>query len=1161
MADSEPPNDFNLDPDSLPRFNGAFLGFLILSSVLAIFFLLYFNRVFGWFISKGISAWSWHQYRIHIDIQALQISLLGGRIFFTGLKYHGNNEAFHVQHGYITWRYWLRRVRDVDIKASKSAEKNQRGHESPTKQPGKRELPCRITVTLAGLEWFVYNRTPVYDGILAGLTEEKPEIAVATGKSSEESTANLRNRGTKLSEKLGDDHWAAPAATAGVKDTSATPMMPESPEWNRLQQRSSTGRSSSSDLATDSRAPVRSEPSLPAMLQMFPIYITCQKAALVMGNENTKAIMVVKSNSLTGEVNASATTGPDPYRQVFKIKFDHPIIEMKDNEDYKEDQVVRASKDKQEDQGVHPFIKAGFFRRQKRRTLGQLRNLVPYWRKSVESFFIDPGATSAAPATHLPAAGQWQGLARYLDDDDQDSKTRWANVEYAAATTLIDSPEATLTVYWDSPAKVTAEPANQLPNKPEGVSNINGAESPAWGINLAIKGGTANYGPWADRRRADLQRVFLPGLSKDAVPAKALPVGAFRVSTQFKLYVELEEEVTLRIPTRETSKNWRWKGKEPSTKADRPHQTRKQRAKAKKNSKGDAAPLRPVGWLDFKIAANATISYSMDSFAGVHGYTMGLELDLPGTELSSSVNHELLWRSGAQRIICDLSTPLKWNALRSWHFNVTANDMELFLLRDHVFLLIDLVDDWASGPPAEYLVFTPFRYNINLDLRNLKLYLNVNDGNIINKPTDLDDNAYLVLSSPALTSHVCIPIDKYRPQKNTIPFDLKADASSKEIGQAENLVVDGGYTYNATTSPANTDTLTLNVSGQSPTATVHGFIIRYALKLKDNYFGDDVHFKTLDEYQETLQLRERDPDAELALRPPPKKSNDLDVILNVRVDDTRLLIPANLWSSKRNVQVEMASITADLRFTNYYMDLELAVSPLNLSLGTSDSGLETPISATTSTQLFIDGLNIYGHRLFGLPPTEPTYLCNWDLSVGAVTGECTADFLSALMGGGKAFGFEFDDDENALIPYSSIIMYDVTFLRVAVQSVRVWLHVEEAAFLLSTETIDVKFNDWARTHYSKRADIRIPGLQISCVNSEAAARQRSRLPQDLRADALLKATIHVAINGNCNRNSSDERTNEHIEPNSSFFPGFWKSWFQTRSIHPQQHLQLFPIQQ
>ncbi|RNJ53407.1 hypothetical protein D7B24_001929 [Verticillium nonalfalfae] len=1137
MADADSPNDFNRIPETLPRFNGAFLGFIILASVLAIFFLLYFNRVFSWSISKGIRAWSWHKHRIHIDIQALQISLLGGRIFFTGLKYHGNNEAFHIQHGYITWRYWLRRVRDVDIKDSKRNE-HQLGGESPKKGENKKELPCRITVTVAGLEWFVYNRTPVYDGILAGLTGNKTEDAATTG-TSEETTANLRNRGSKLSEKLGDEIQPVPVSNHGAKNTSSTPGAPDSPEWNSPQQRSSTGRSSSSDLYTGSRTSAESQSDLPAMLQLFPIYITCQKAALVVGNENTKAIMVVKANSLTGEVNASATKGPDPYRQVFKIKFDRPVIEMKDNEDYKEDQVVRASKGKQEPQGSHHFVKAGFLMRHKRRTLGRLRNLVPYWRKSVESFFVDSGATAGATATHVPSSGQWQGLARYLDDDDRDSKTRWSNVEYAAATTLIDSPEATLTVYWDSPARITDELASRRINKGNAISNINGATSPEWGINLSLKGGTANYGPWADRRRADLQRVFLPGLSKDATPAKPLPTGAFRVSTQFKLYVELEEELTLRIPTRETSKNWRWKGKEPTTKDDRPHQTRKQRAKAKKHSKGDAAPLRPAGWLDFKIAANATISYSMDSVAGTHGYKMGLDLDLPGTELSSSVNHELLWRSGAQRVRCDLSTPLSWNALRSWHFNVSANDMELFLLRDHVFLLIDLVDDWASGPPAEYLVFTPFRYNMNIDLRNFKLYLNVNDGNIINKPTDLDDNAYLVLSTPVLASQVCIPIDKYRPSKNTIPFDIKAESfslalhvppwntqasflTSKEVGQGENLTVNGGYTYNATTSPANTDILTLNVSGQSPTATIHGFIIRYALKLKDNYFGDDVHFKTLDEYQETLQLRERDPEAEAALRPPPKKSNDLDVVLHVRVDDTRLLIPANLWSTKRNIQVETASITADLRFTNYYMDLELAVSPLNLSLGTSDSGMETPISATSSTQLFIDGLGIYGHRLFGLPPTEPTYLCNWDLSVGTVTGECTADFLAALMRGGQVFGFEFDDDENALIPYSSIVMYDVTFLRVAVQSVRVWLHVEEAAFLLSTETIDVKFNDWARTHYSKRADIRIPNLQVSCVNSEAAARQRSRLPHNLQADALLKATIHVAIVGR-KFNFSEER--------------------------------------
>ncbi|KAK2033680.1 fermentation associated protein [Colletotrichum zoysiae] len=1118
-ADGEP----NPTPTETPNFNGTFLAFLIVCGALAVFFLLYFNRAFGSLLSWGIRTYTWHRYRVYIDIQALQVSLLGGRIFFTGLRYHGNNETFLVQHGYVTWRYWLRRVREVDIKASAQ----QQAEQASAATNGRHSnLPCRVTMSLVGLEWFIYNRSPAYDSVLAGLKEPTAAAEnVTTGFESKDDNASLRNRGQRVSEKSDPSQ----DSSAHEKESPGAALL--SRLGNTLGRRGSSAsqQSTPSDAPEESDDAVQSDSDLPFLLQLFPIFVTCQKAAVVMGNDNTKAILIVKADGLSGEIDASKTSTPDPYKQIFKIKFQHPIVEIRENEDFKEDQATRASREKMVAQEPSPTYKTSFFRRNRRRALGTLRNLVPYWRKSVESFSLGSRSPLTTAVSQIPGSSHWQGLARYLDDDEQDSRLRWAGVEYAAESTIVDSPEATLTIYWDVVGKVTAEAASRR-SEENAATYINGDEAPAWGIILAIKGGVVNYGPWADRQRADLQRVFVPSLCKDAVPATPLAEGEYRVPTQFKLYVELDEEVTLRIPVREDSKNWKWKGKEPPMKSPSPPQKRKQRNRAKKNSKTDAAPIRPGGWLDLTVPGNATISFTMDMLASTAGYQMKLDVDLPSTELATSVNHELLWRSGPQRISCDLSSPLKWNSLRSWYFNVVSEDMELFMLRDHVFLLIDLVDDWASGPPAEYLVFTPFRYYLNLDLRNVTLYLNVNDGNIINNPTDLEDNAYIVAKSPSLVANVCIPIDKFCPSMNAISFALGAEIfslslhvppwntqatfiTSKEIAHGENFEADGKYHYNATTAPSNIDTLELNLALQSPTATLYGFIIRYVMKLKDNYLGDDIHFKTLEEYQDLLRLKERNPDAELANRPPPKKTNDLDVILGVKIDDLRILLPANMYSSQRHVQIETAGLSLDLRFTNYYMDLQVNLNPLNFSLGNADSGMETPISAVSSTQLFIDGLSIFGHRLFGLPPAEPTYLCNWDISVGTISGECSTDFLAALMSAGKAFAFEFDDDENALIPLSSIIVYDVTFLRVAVESVRVWCHVDEAAFLFSTGTLDVKFNDWARTHYSRRADIQLPDLQISCVNTESAMRHKWKSQQGVETDALLQASIRVAVIG------------------------------------------------
>ncbi|KAM6533371.1 Macrophage colony-stimulating factor 1 receptor [Fusarium falciforme] len=1090
-----------------PKFNYEFLIFVALCCILAIFFLLYLNRVFASVVSYFIRAYTWHQYRVYIDIKAIQISLLGGRVFFTGLRYHGENETFMVQHGYITWRYWLRRVRDADITDSRRS-KLPTTDATPSSDIKNSELPCRIQVDLIGLEWFVYNRSPAYDTVLSGLTQHHDPDARSSGVSEKDESA-LRARGPKLErdaegEKGLDEKQDADAQARYVY------------------RRTTTGLGSGEDDENTHSC----EMELPFMIQLFPIHLRCQKAAAVMGSENTKAILVARADSLDVEVDASETTTRDPYRQTFKVQFKHPVVEFKDNEDFKEDQATRATRDRDTTQSQEAVSKRSLFRHHRRRAVNSLRNLVPYWRRSVESFSTDSRAVNTG-ASQVPGANQWQGLTRYLDDRDRDDRARWGAVEYAAVTTVLDSPEAVLTVYWDAVGKV---PDRGHGNSKAFPLNINGSEPPAWGMDFSVKGGTMNYGPWADRQRADLQRFFFPSLCKDATPARPLKPGDWRAATTFSLYVEIDDTVTLRVPIREESKNWRWRGKEPPMKHQKAPTKRKQRNRAKKNSKGDATQLRPAGWLEVKLPANSSVKFNMDMMASSTGYTTKLDVDLPSSELWSSVNHDLLWRSSALQVSCDLSNPLSWNSLRNWNFSITSSKMDLFILRDHIFLLVDLVDDWTTGPPADYLVFVPFKYHVHLKLQSLQLYLNVNEANIIDKATVIEDNTYLVLSSPCLTAEACIPIDSFRPSKNAIPFDVRADQldlalrvpqwntqaaflSSQDFGHIEGLVVDGSYNYNATTSTTNTDTLILNVRGQSPYVYLYGFLIRYIILLKDNYFGDYVHFRTLDEYQNQLQLKEKNPGAEAANQPPTKKSNDMDVILGVKVEDLRILLPTNLYSADRFVQGELASVAADLRFTNYFMEVEIEVSPVSLSLGSSEGALDSPGMSSSNTQLFIDGVRLYGHKLFGLPPTEPAYVCNWDVSVGSIAGECTSEFLVAVARGGKAVAFSFDDVENALVPYSSLVFFDITFARVAVESVQVWLHVDEAAFLVSTDAIDVNFNDWARSHYSKRADIVVPNIQVSCVNAESAARQKSRYQHPVETEAHLQTTVRLAVIG------------------------------------------------
>lgn len=979
------------------------------------------------------------------------------------------------------------------------------------------KLPCRIDFTLSGVEWFVYNRSAAYDAIVAGLTESVSDESLPVSGDGE-----LRKRARKHdSEK--SDH--APDVSHYVEHNGSPPTEKSTFLDKETKSRKPSTTSQTEECDTHGGDSAFSDGSF--ILRFLPIHVSCEKAAVVLGNENTKSILITQADRAVGVIDATKSTSIlDQYRQLINFQFVHPVIQMKPNEDYKEDQTTAATRIKRgevDQPGPHETHDRHFFHRQRKRVWHRLQDMIPSFRSSVESFSSTSHGPPDTSSRGGPGSNRWQGLSRYLDESEQDDRARWSSIEYATVSAIADCPEATMCFYWDVVGTVRDEHDSKREKR---TGNINGAIPPEWGINLTLKGGVINYGPWADRQRADIQRVFFPNLCKDAVPSNDLAPGQFRVPIEFKLYVEFEESVTLRIPIREESKNWKWTKQADTMGAALSDQKKSGKGNRKrKTDKGTPGPeIRPFGWIDVRVGANATVSYLMDVVAGPSGFSNKLKLGLPNMQIQTSVNHGVLWRSTDNEISCDLSNPLQWNGYREWKFDIRSSGLELFILREHVFLLTDLVDDWASGPPPEYLTFTPFRYNVNLHLSDFRIYLNVNDSNIINNPSDFDDNTYIIIFGTRMDVDIAIPLENYRPHKNDIPFRVSTKhgglnlhvppwntqatfMSSMEIATLKEMEIDGKYQYCATTSTSNTDTLLLNVHGLGQTAQLYGFVVRYYLKVKDNYFGDDIRFRTIEEYQELLRATQRREGEAANPQPPHKKSNDLDVILSMNTREFSVILPSNLYSAKNNIRIEIATLAADLRFTNYYMDLDVVLSTLAFSRGSDDDGASTSINTTSSTQLFIDGINVYGNRLFGLPPTEPTYICNWDFAVGAITGECTSDFFNRLANGGRCFGFSFDDDENALPPISEPIIHDVTFLRASIDSVRVWIHVDEAAFLFATEHITANFDDWAGSHYSKKLRLQLPGLQIGCVDAESASRHRSRSQHPVETHALLRTSL------------------------------------------------------
>ena len=1076
---------------------------------------------------------------MYFDIHALQISFLAGRIFFKGLNYHGRNETVLVHDGYVTWRYWLRHVEasagsqglgrsakptdlpDNALNSKDSDEERKIGRNAGDRGLVKR-YPCRVLAKCRGVEWFIYNRSPAYDTILETLKEAHPNCKPGN-----------RTQGTQ-NEPVGKTHVNGKVVLESRKEDES--HNGQSDEKADCKNSGGSGGHELSSMISESSFEAIDGATLPSLLNVLPLAIECNQGAIVLGNRNTRSIITARFSGASGIVDARPCHAPDLYKQVIEFEVDHPVIELKRNRDYAESQISEGAKiyshvapAAKRDSSETEYLETWKWLHKVRTVL---QSSAPYLKSSVDFWTHSRSKSAEAKPVTDKAAGmcgqsRWLGLTRYLDeDDDFIEQERWKGIEYGAYPTLVDCPSMVISVHWDVPGLVpdaAEKPSRMLPALEQ---DINGAIPPDWGIDVKVCGGTINYGPWADRQRADVQAAFFPNVYSDASPAGDLSPGQARVSTQLKVFIEIEETTTVRIPTREDSKDWRWKGRAPSAAvaSAKPKKAKFRHKSRDASGSTQSSEERPCGWVDVRIFANSTVSFTMDLFAKANGYKNTVDLEIKGLEMSSSVNQELLWRSKSQLISCDLSNPLGWNSLRQWQISVEDNDMDLFILRDHMFLLTDLINDWTSGPPGDFYTFVPFEYSIKLSFKSFSLYLNANDSNVVNSPSDLDENTFVVVRGHELDAELVIPSTSFRPSRSQVTFKANAsDGGFKLLTPPHNtqhiflnepnvaslkvLKLEGSYNFHTTTSPNLTDTLIMDLTGISPSIHMFGNLIRCFMRIKENYFGDDIHFRTLEEYQDLVNRADSVKGQSTTQHS--RLSNDLDVILRITAENSIAHLPAHLYSAEENIMLEVLSVVADLRVTNYYMDLAVSSSPISIYYATAAHPLKLASDQRSGVQAFVEGLEVFGHRLFGLPPTEPTYVCNWDFDIGSITGECSIDFVRCFAMSVDCFALSFDDAENAPPPLSSATLHDLTFLRAYVKQILVAVRIEEAAFLISTANISIDFDDRAGALFSEQLHLTVPGLILAAMDARKSASDRDCTADHANTHAFVELSLDL----------------------------------------------------
>ncbi|TFY67887.1 hypothetical protein EVG20_g3774 [Dentipellis fragilis] len=1047
--------------------------FLIVTIVVVIALLLYlffWNRVIGFLLSLALKVAYWNQggASIWVDIGSIHFSLLAGRVIFKDLCYHSSNQTIKIVKGQVSWRYWIRApTLEDDI---------HRVHASGEGASDNRSLRpslCRIHASVDGFEWFLYNRTSAFDNIVSAMEEDNTETGRGARSYSTDGTS-FRNVFSKSFATADSEPLYPPFTRAPALPLKASRYIRRTMEWF-------TSQLPNLDLKS-----------------LLPVSFEGIKGAILCGNASASNTLVAEFSRASGVFGTvPARSKYDLYKQTLDIKFESATVSLIDNALYQDSMSATGARLRDQIANSHSLILRGFH-------FLSFPSFLKLW-KAVKLDSIVRGGPQAATSKGMFTSNQsssFRGRRRAAKSLDGETPVGidFSKLEYAVERKVLEAPMLELTYYADAVGLV---PLDQQMLEYEGYDVGNGDLSPEWGVDLVIHGGFVKYGPWADRQRVELQHAFFPPSYRDSKPTAPLKPGEKRVWTTMRIFVELRGGTTVYMPFREASKNWQWDGQ-----VDVPRPKKREPAS-----------------INIKAGDDSTISYVMPVVASAAGYEPLLEIHLDTVAVTTSLNDIRLLTTESCRIHCNPFTPLRWNESRTWTIELSLRRPVLYLLRDHINMLADLGKDWASGGSSNYFTWVPTQYAVNVNMRNYEINTYVNDHNIIDKPLIREENALLTFRGAVLRNENFIPSERYMPASTTIPFvvdapdihvsltlprwnthSLHAIEPTTHIGRIGLLRVEGSYLYFAEIREENIEQLRLTFSTNDVLFKCVGWAIRHFMIFRENYFGYFTQFSTLDEY---LKKRRSgvpigDP---IDQKYRPGKSNQLQVELQVSLDRSLVFLPTGIpgyetHNPSPNQPTEdvdlgtcavltIPNLQLNLRSHDYFMEMNLNIGTLfgDIRRHCSERSMfESPSWVPDRELVVIDGIDIVANRLFGPQPRTSTYICVWEINVGAIKAILSGLEGRAFMAASDAFIVNYRDILNS--PAEEFTLSpdpDATFLKVSFSEADVvWQSSKAAVQVCVPQGLGLESNNLAGNHYRQLVTLRLPQILTRLLYRQTA---------------------------------------------------------------------------
>ncbi|KAJ3333901.1 hypothetical protein HDU76_001382 [Blyttiomyces sp. JEL0837] len=638
------------------------------------------------------------------------------------------------------------------------------------------------------------------------------------------------------------------------------------------------------------------------------------------------------------------------------------------------------------------------------------------------------------------AGFEWAGLARYKVEDDTVFRRKPFLSEYAKVEQVADGKYLKVFYYSDDAGPVVDEVESET-------------TTPESGVELKFIKSSIHYGPWAERQSY-----------RHSHPSPIAQIGEMRVHEEFRLQLVLDKDSTCRLPTREDSKDWKF--------------------------------------FDDRVAENETdlrgTGYTTRTRS--NGFKSRLSCFLNGLTVTSSINYSELLVSESLKVEVDMPTPLKWNGEHLWRIAVSGKSSKIYLLRDHITLVQDLLKDFSAGRPTDSLYFIPTRYTVDINLENAEVVLCTNECNVIYQANDNNDNSLQIVKVSRLQSQLVIPFLLAEPTTYRIRFSAEAEnvtamtsfpqshtigafasTEAKDLAYLGEVSLSGMYEYHRQIDPSFLDVLTIDIEGSNLALKFPGFLLKVFIGFAGNYFGESMNCISAEEYRTQLldpERRKRLARKKLTYR---GDENDFELRLGAKASNAVVILPKNLYSSSTVSLCKLQNASFFTKVTSIDNDLTLKIGPL-LWKGMCEfkgdfAGLLQQEYRKCEDSISVESFQMDGKRLFGPKPDYNCYLANWTLNVGAVDADVTPLALSDLITSLNSFIFHLSDVED--IVHVQPVLPEMDILEVKVKSLKCLIRGFDTLCIIGFDRgLKLHFDTFAQKKWTSHVMLDIPVFSV-----------------------------------------------------------------------------------